>query len=160
MVDGRPKTLLVHRKGSTRAFPPGHSMIPLKYQATGQPVLVGGSMGTHSYILTGTERGMQETFGSTCHGAVTIPSLFITHLLLLITILGTSSFQKFQSKNPAFRRCLAGSSTARDCRLCCLARKHPGGSPLRIQGRGRSCGHLPPSRHKQKSYQTTPYWSY
>lgn len=69
MVEGKPMRLLVHRKGSTRAFGPGHSMIPQDYQAIGQPVLVGGSMGTQSYVLTGTEKGMSEAFGSTCHGA-------------------------------------------------------------------------------------------
>ena len=69
MVNGRPRSLLVHRKGSTRAFPPHHPLIPVDYQFTGQPVLVGGTMGTCSYVLTGTERGMEETFGSTCHGA-------------------------------------------------------------------------------------------
>lgn len=69
MVDGKLKTLLVHRKGSTRAFPPHHPLIPVDYQLTGQPVLIGGTMGTCSYILTGTEHGMIETFGSTCHGA-------------------------------------------------------------------------------------------
>ena len=69
MVDGRPRSLLVHRKGSTRAFPPHHPLIPVDYQFTGQPVLVGGTMGTCSYVLTGTEQGMAETFGSTCHGA-------------------------------------------------------------------------------------------
>ena len=69
MVDGKLKTLLVHRKGSTRAFPPHHPLIPVDYQYTGQPVLIGGTMGTCSYILTGTEKGMRETFGSTCHGA-------------------------------------------------------------------------------------------
>ena len=69
LVDGRPKTLLVHRKGSTRAFPPHHPLIPVDYQLTGQPVLIGGTMGTCSYVLTGTDRGMEETFGSTCHGA-------------------------------------------------------------------------------------------
>ncbi|VDK85408.1 unnamed protein product [Dibothriocephalus latus] len=107
-VDGRPRTLLVHRKGSTRAFPPHHPLIPVDYQAsrldywltlaliwsglssmltpshapspsshacqyanslTGQPVLIGGTMGTCSYVLTGTEKAMTETFGSTCHGA-------------------------------------------------------------------------------------------
>ncbi len=66
---GELKTLLVHRKGSTRAFPPHHPLIPVDYQYTGQPVLVGGTMGTCSYVLTGTEKGMHETFGSTCHGA-------------------------------------------------------------------------------------------
>ena len=69
VVDGKLKTLLVHRKGSTRAFPPHHPLIPVDYQYTGQPVLIGGTMGTCSYILTGTEKGMEETFGSTCHGA-------------------------------------------------------------------------------------------
>ena len=69
MVDGRLKTLLVHRQGATRAFPPHHPLIPVDYQYVGQPVLIGGTMGTCSYILTGTEKGMRETFGSTCHGA-------------------------------------------------------------------------------------------
>ncbi|XP_062552247.1 RNA-splicing ligase RtcB homolog [Armigeres subalbatus] len=69
MVDGRPKQLLVHRKGSTRALPPHHPLIPVDYQLTGQPVLIGGSMGTCSFVLTGTEKGMAATFGSTCHGA-------------------------------------------------------------------------------------------
>lgn len=69
VIDGKERTLLVHRKGSTRAFPPHHPLIPVDYQLTGQPVLIGGTMGTCSYVLTGTEQGMQETFGSTCHGA-------------------------------------------------------------------------------------------
>lgn len=69
IVDGKLKTLLVHRKGATRAFPPHHPLIPVDYQLSGQPVLIGGSMGTCSYVLTGTEKGMQETFGTTCHGA-------------------------------------------------------------------------------------------
>jgi tRNA-splicing ligase RtcB len=63
------KTLLVHRKGSTRAFPPNHPSIPKDYQAIGQPALIGGTMGTCSYVLLGTESGMKHTFGSTCHGA-------------------------------------------------------------------------------------------
>ena len=53
MVDGEKKRLLVHRKGSTRAFPPHHPLIPVDYQLTGQPVLIGGTMGTNSYVLTG-----------------------------------------------------------------------------------------------------------
>eukprot|EP01116_Phalansterium_solitarium_P008487 TRINITY_DN22392_c0_g1_i2.p1 TRINITY_DN22392_c0_g1~~TRINITY_DN22392_c0_g1_i2.p1 ORF type:complete len:507 (-),score=158.64 TRINITY_DN22392_c0_g1_i2:186-1706(-) len=69
LVNGQVKQLLVHRKGSTRAFPPHHPLIPVDYQFTGQPVLIGGTMGTCSYVLTGTEKGMLETFGSTCHGA-------------------------------------------------------------------------------------------
>uniref|UniRef100_A0A1I8A0H9 3'-phosphate/5'-hydroxy nucleic acid ligase n=1 Tax=Steinernema glaseri TaxID=37863 RepID=A0A1I8A0H9_9BILA len=68
-VDGRPKQLCVHRKGATRAFPAHHPLIPVDYQLTGQPVLIGGTMGTCSYVLTGTEKGMTETFGTTCHGA-------------------------------------------------------------------------------------------
>eukprot|EP01071_Lankesteria_metandrocarpae_P006934 Lankesteria_metandrocarpae@DN4529_c0_g1_i1.p1 len=68
-VDGKLMELLVHRKGSTRAFPPHHPLIPVDYQMTGQPVLIGGTMGTCSYVLAGTEQGMQTTFGSTCHGA-------------------------------------------------------------------------------------------
>uniref|UniRef100_A0AC34FSX8 3'-phosphate/5'-hydroxy nucleic acid ligase n=1 Tax=Panagrolaimus sp. ES5 TaxID=591445 RepID=A0AC34FSX8_9BILA len=68
-IDGRPKELCVHRKGSTRAFGPHHPLIPVDYQLTGQPVLIGGSMGTCSYILSGTQKGMNETFGTTCHGA-------------------------------------------------------------------------------------------
>lgn len=68
-VDGQLKRLLVHRKGSSRAFGPGHPLVPERYQAIGQPVLIGGSMGTCSYVLTGTARAMRETFGSTCHGA-------------------------------------------------------------------------------------------
>lgn len=69
LVNGRPRTLLVHRKGSTRAFAPHHPLIPVDYQFTGQPVLIGGTMGTCSYVLTGTDKGMEDTFGSTCHGA-------------------------------------------------------------------------------------------
>ena len=64
IVDGKQKTLLVHRKGSTRAFPPHHPLIPVDYQLTGQPVLIGGTMGTNSYVLTGTEQGMKDTFGT------------------------------------------------------------------------------------------------
>ncbi|XP_053993576.1 uncharacterized protein LOC128884304 [Hylaeus volcanicus] len=68
-INGKPKELLIHRKGSTRAFPPHHPLIPLDYQFIGQPVLIGGTMGTNSYIALGTVQGMSETFGSTCHGA-------------------------------------------------------------------------------------------
>ena len=57
VVNGQFKTLLVHRKGSTRAFPPHHPLIPIDYQFIGQPVLIGGTMGTCSYVLTGTQKG-------------------------------------------------------------------------------------------------------
>ncbi|MGB9604252.1 MAG: RtcB family protein [Bryobacteraceae bacterium] len=69
VVDGHKRRVLVHRKGATRAFPPGHRDIPAAYRAIGQPVLIPGSMGTASWVLVGTERAMQQTFGSVCHGA-------------------------------------------------------------------------------------------
>jgi tRNA-splicing ligase RtcB len=68
-VDGAETELLVHRKGATRAFGPGSPGLPDRYRSVGQPVLVGGTMGTSSYVLVGTERGMDETFGSAVHGA-------------------------------------------------------------------------------------------
>lgn len=63
------KEVCVHRKGATRAFPPGSKFIPEKYQVVGQPVLIPGDMGRYSYILVGTDKAMEETFGSSCHGA-------------------------------------------------------------------------------------------
>ncbi|MBZ5668227.1 MAG: RtcB family protein [Acidobacteriia bacterium] len=68
-VDGREREVMVHRKGATRAFPPGHRDVPEVYRHVGQPVLIPGSMGTASYVLVGTDGAMQETFGTTCHGA-------------------------------------------------------------------------------------------
>jgi tRNA-splicing ligase RtcB len=68
-VDGERKALFVHRKGATRAFGPGHPDLPPAFKATGQPVLIGGSMGTSSYVLAGTARGESLSFGSSCHGA-------------------------------------------------------------------------------------------
>jgi tRNA-splicing ligase RtcB len=68
-VNGRPRRLCVHRKGATRAFPPGHPEVPAAYRQIGQPVLVPGDMARYSYVLVGTEAAYRETFGSTCHGA-------------------------------------------------------------------------------------------
>ncbi len=68
-VDGGKKALCVHRKGATRAFPPGRPEVPLAYREVGQPVIIPGSMGSASYVLVGTHKGMELTFGSTCHGA-------------------------------------------------------------------------------------------
>ena len=68
VIDGKEKTLLVHRKGSTRAFGPGHAELPARYRETGQPVIIGGSMETGSYLLVGTSSG-SETFFSTAHGS-------------------------------------------------------------------------------------------
>ncbi|MFX1509124.1 MAG: RtcB family protein [Promethearchaeota archaeon] len=69
VLNGSKRDLYVHRKGATRSFGPGHPKIPQDYRSVGQPVLIGGSMGTASYVLVGTEQAMKETFGSTCHGA-------------------------------------------------------------------------------------------
>ena len=69
IVDGEKRDVLVHRKGATRAFPPGHREIPTAYKHIGQPVLIPGSMGTASWILVGAEGAMREAFGSVCHGA-------------------------------------------------------------------------------------------
>jgi len=68
-VDGRQRRLCVHRKGATRAFPPHHPDVPDDYKEIGQPVLIPGDMGRYSYVLVGTQGALQETFGSTCHGA-------------------------------------------------------------------------------------------
>ncbi len=69
IVDGRRRSLFVHRKGATRAFGPGHPDLPPAFLGNGQPVLIGGSMGTASYVLAGTIQGMHAAFGSACHGA-------------------------------------------------------------------------------------------
>jgi len=68
-VDGEPRDLYVHRKGATRAFGPGHPGLPAALRDTGQPVLIGGTMGTASYILAGTKQSMHMAYGSACHGA-------------------------------------------------------------------------------------------
>lgn len=69
VVDGERMRVCVHRKGATRAFGPGFEGLPPEYRPIGQPVLVPGSMGTSSWVLVGTERSMERSFGSTCHGA-------------------------------------------------------------------------------------------
>jgi tRNA-splicing ligase RtcB len=68
-VSGEDRKVLVHRKGATRSFAPGAPDLPKEYRDVGQPVIIPGDMGTASYVLTGTEQAMDETFGSTCHGA-------------------------------------------------------------------------------------------
>ncbi|MFH1202560.1 MAG: RtcB family protein [Candidatus Omnitrophota bacterium] len=68
-VDGKEKNLCIHRKGATRAFGPGNPALPARYKKTGQPVIIPGDMGRNSYLLVGTQKAMEETFGSTCHGA-------------------------------------------------------------------------------------------
>ncbi len=68
-VDGKKRNLCVHRKGATRSFPAGHPSLSDLYKSTGQPIIIPGDMGRASYILVGTEKAMEQTFGSTCHGA-------------------------------------------------------------------------------------------
>ena len=68
-IEGKEQKLIIHRKGATRAFGPGQLELAQEYRNSGQPVLIPGSMGTASYVLVGTERGMKESFGSCCHGA-------------------------------------------------------------------------------------------
>ena len=68
-VDGEEMELCVHRKGATRAFPAGHPDVPERYRQVGQPVLVPGDMGRYSFVCVGQGQAMQETWGSTCHGA-------------------------------------------------------------------------------------------
>jgi tRNA-splicing ligase RtcB len=69
MVDGKKTKVCVHRKGATRSLPPNHPDVPQKYREAGQPVIIPGDMGTYSYVLAGSQKAMDETFGSTCHGA-------------------------------------------------------------------------------------------
>ena len=69
VVNGKKRMLVVHRKGATRAFCSGHAELPEAYKQIGQPVIIPGDMGSASFVLIGTERGMKESFGSTCHGA-------------------------------------------------------------------------------------------
>jgi tRNA-splicing ligase RtcB len=73
-IDGKEKALCVHRKGATRAFGPGHPALPARYKKTGQPVIIPGDMGRNSYLLVGTQKAVDETFGSTCHGAGRVKS--------------------------------------------------------------------------------------
>lgn len=68
-IDGKEKILCVHRKGATRSFGPGNPELPDKYSSIGQPVIIPGDMGRASYLLVGTKKAEEETFGSTCHGA-------------------------------------------------------------------------------------------
>lgn len=68
-VDGKQKEVYIHRKGATRAFGPGHVALPSRYQSVGQPVCIGGSMGTGSYVLAGNSPELNHAFSSACHGA-------------------------------------------------------------------------------------------
>ncbi len=69
LIDGKKRVTCVHRKGATRSFAPGHPAVCDTYRRIGQPTLIPGDMGTASYVMVGTQKAMEETFGSTCHGA-------------------------------------------------------------------------------------------
>ncbi len=69
VIDGKKQQVCVHRKGATRAFPAGHETLSERFRQVGQPIIIPGDMGTASYVLVGTEKAMEATFGSTCHGA-------------------------------------------------------------------------------------------
>ena len=73
-INGIFKKVCVHRKGATRAFPPGNDKIPEKYREVGQPVLIPGDMGRYSFVSIGTQKAFDETFGSSCHGAGRVQS--------------------------------------------------------------------------------------
>jgi len=68
-IDGQNQRVCVHRKGATRAFPANHPAVPEKYRAVGQPVLIPGDMGRYSFVLVGAQGSMEQSFGTTCHGA-------------------------------------------------------------------------------------------
>ncbi|HEV8631403.1 MAG TPA: RtcB family protein, partial [Thermoanaerobaculia bacterium] len=68
-IGGERRRACVHRKGATRAYPPGHAQVPHPYREAGQPVLIPGDMGRYSYVLAGTQKAYEQTFGSACHGA-------------------------------------------------------------------------------------------
>src|SRR5256885_9199062 len=68
-VDGKPRKVVVHRKGATRAFPAGHPETPAKYKEVGQPVLIPGDMGTCSFVLVAQPTAMERSFGTSCHAA-------------------------------------------------------------------------------------------
>jgi tRNA-splicing ligase RtcB len=73
-INGKEKLLCVHRKGATRAFGPDNPALPHRYRKIGQPVIIPGDMGRNSYLLVGTKKAQEDTFGSTCHGAGRVKS--------------------------------------------------------------------------------------
>jgi len=93
-IDGQEKNLCVHRKGATRAFGPGHPALPQRFKKTGQPVIIPGDMGRNSYLLAGTQKAVDETFGSTCHGA----GRLMSRSAAMRSIDGTRLLKELQSK--------------------------------------------------------------
>jgi tRNA-splicing ligase RtcB len=94
IIQGKQEKVVVHRKGATRAFTAGHPDLPDVYKSTGQPVLIPGDMGTASYVLVGTQKAMEESFGSTCHGAGRVMS---RHAAIRATR-GRSILQELENK--------------------------------------------------------------
>ena len=105
LVKGERKKVCVHRKGATRAFAPGQAQLPDAYKKTGQPILIPGDMGRYSYVLAGTETAMQDTFGSTCHGA----GRMMSRNQAIKASRGRSIFRELQDKGIYVRA--AGRST-------------------------------------------------
>jgi len=97
--EGSVKTLCVHRKGATRSFPAGHPDVPEDYKNIGQPVIIPGTMGTNSYLLVGTQKAMDQTWGSTCHGAGRVMS----RTKALGMVRGEQLKQELEARNIAVR---------------------------------------------------------
>jgi tRNA-splicing ligase RtcB (3'-phosphate/5'-hydroxy nucleic acid ligase) len=93
-VDGRDMLLCVHRKGATRSLPPGHPLLQKPFQKSGQPVLIPGDMGTHSYVLAGAQNALELSFGSTCHGAGRVMS----RSMAIKTAKGRSIYRELEDK--------------------------------------------------------------
>jgi tRNA-splicing ligase RtcB len=93
-LDGQDRSLCVHRKGATRSLPPGHPLLPNIFQKTGQPVLIPGDMGTFSYVLAGAQGAMEQSFGSSCHGA----GRLLSRSMAIKTAKGRSIYRELEDK--------------------------------------------------------------
>ncbi|MBN1625510.1 MAG: RtcB family protein [Deltaproteobacteria bacterium] len=93
-IEGRERSLCVHRKGATRSLPPGHPLLPDVFQKTGQPVLIPGDMGTYSYVLAGAQGAMELSFGSSCHGA----GRLLSRSMAVKTAKGRSIYRELEDK--------------------------------------------------------------
>jgi tRNA-splicing ligase RtcB len=93
-LDGKDRSLCVHRKGATRSLPPGHPLLPSIFQKTGQPVLIPGDMGTFSYVLAGAQGAMELSFGSSCHGA----GRLLSRSMAVKTAKGRSIYRELEDK--------------------------------------------------------------
>jgi tRNA-splicing ligase RtcB (3'-phosphate/5'-hydroxy nucleic acid ligase) len=93
-IDGRDRSLCVHRKGATRSLPPGHPLLPNVFQITGQPVLIPGDMGTCSYVLAGAQGAMEQSLGSSCHGA----GRLLSRSMAIKTAKGRSIYRELEDK--------------------------------------------------------------